>query len=104
MLLGTAMCSSRHHAAVIPPLPVPPVDPLVPFNDLTFGTTKSIAIEDRAAAYTHMPRHNLFPFALTECGNGFPWYFPPRGGLHGSQFPIGRIDDGQSAFRVAHPP
>ena len=56
---------SRHHAAVILPLSGVFIELLIPFNDLTFGTPKAIAIEDRAAAYAHMPRHDLFPFALT---------------------------------------
>ncbi len=63
--LRISIPSSRHHAAVILPLSSPFVELLVSFNDLAFCTTETIAIEDRAAAYAHMPRHDLFPFALT---------------------------------------
>ena len=104
MLFRSAMRSFWYHAAVILPLSGSFIEPLVPFNNLAFGTTKSIAIEDRAAAYAYMPRHDLFSFTLTERGNSFPRHFPPCGSFHGSQLPLERIDDGQSAFRVMHPP
>lgn len=51
-----------------------------------------------------MAGNDFFPFALTERGNLSPRDLPPRGGLHGSKLPVGRIDDGQTALRVAHPP
>ena len=51
-----------------------------------------------------MTGDNLLPFALAERGDPLPGDIPPRGGLHGSKRPVGSLDDGQAALRVAHPP
>ena len=94
----------REHIAIMPPLPGSPVEPLVPLNNFAFGTAEALAIEDCATTYAHMPRHNFFTFALTQCSNFPPWHFPPYGGFHSGLFPVERVDNSQSAHRMAHPP
>lgn len=93
-----------HHAAVIPPRPGPLIEPLVPFDDLTFGAAESLAVEYFPAADTHMARDDLLPFALAERSNLPPGDLPPACGLHGGLLPVGGIDDSQPALRVAYPP
>ena len=88
----------------MPPLSCPPVELPVPLNDGTPGAAEALAIEDRATAYAHMPRHDLLTFALTQRGNFPPRCFPPFGGFHGSLFPVLCVDNSQSAHRMAHPP
>ena len=64
---------SGHHAPIVSPLTGSFVEPPVPLNDLAFGTAETAAVKNRAAAYTHMPRHDLFTFTLTQRGNFPPW-------------------------------
>lgn len=94
----------RHHAAIISSGSDPLVEPLVPLDDLAFGTSEAVSVEDFSAADTHMTGNNFFPFALTERGNFFPGNLPPGGSLYGRLLPVGGIHDSQPALRMANPP
>ena len=93
-----------HHTAIISSGSGPLVESFVPLDDLAFGTSESVSVEDFSAADTHMTRDNFLAFALAERDNFFPGDLPPTCGLHSCLLPVGSIHDSQPALRMANPP